>query len=56
MCKKKWQFAAIDVMVESAPNAPAPSALVKVRPGCPKKKVVAASRPPQKSILQCFSK
>jgi hypothetical protein len=56
MHKKKWQLATINAMVESAPNAPTPSAPVKVRPGRPKKKVVTASGPPQKSILQFFSK
>jgi hypothetical protein len=43
-------------MVESVPNTLAPSALIKVRPGHPKKKVVVTSRLPQKSIVQFFSK
>jgi len=33
MHKKKWQLATINAMVESAPNAPTPSAPVKVRLG-----------------------
>jgi hypothetical protein len=56
MCKKKWQLPTIDVMVESMPNTPTPSVPVKARLGHPKKKVVAASGPLQKSILQFFSK
>jgi hypothetical protein len=43
-------------MVELMPNAPTPSAPVKARPGCPKKKVVTTSGLPHKSILQFFSK
>jgi len=46
MHKKKWQLATINAMVELAPNAPTPSAPVKVRLGCPKKKVVTTSGPP----------
>jgi len=49
--KKKWQLATIDALVELVPNALAPLAPVKARSGHPKKKVVVASRPLQKSIL-----
>jgi len=45
-----------DVMVESMPNAPTPSTVVKARPRYPKKKVVTALGLPQKLILQFFSK
>jgi len=48
---KKRQLATIDAMVESTPNTPAPSALVKARPRRPMKKVVIALGPPQKSTL-----
>ncbi|CAK9219407.1 unnamed protein product [Sphagnum troendelagicum] len=54
--KKKQQLVAIDAMVELAPNTLTPLAPVKVKPGCPKKKVVTASGSLQKLILQFFSK
>jgi hypothetical protein len=55
-CKKKQQLIAIDAMVELTLNALASLALVKARPGHPKKKVVTTSRSPQKLTLQFFSK